>query len=280
MTGLKIRAFSRGWSVSRSPSLECFFSLHRFQPFHIVMVMVAWGCGANLLAVWDALFPTQWAQFLFRSATLGFISLFLPLEDFFLARLFPSPALPECEFPSPSSTLPPVCFYASLYIIPPPARSIKLFQILFFNANFGYCICKQLTVQFTRAKYCGFCLRALPLTVRAPVLCVCTSVCTAGDAGARIQLWARLGARLQARSACASVLIQYHCCAFAVVLLRWAFIRPSRPRGWLNYRPLKAATSLLRSLQAEVVVGRVKDFEVKGEEYCMTRGFVLQLQWQ
>lgn len=172
MTDLKIRAFSRGWSVSRSPSLECFFSLHRFQPFHIVMVMVAWGCGANLLAVWDALFPTQWAQFLFRSATLGFISLFLPLEDFFLARLFPSPALPECEFPSPSSTLPPVCFYASLYIIPPPARSIKLFQTSFFNANFGYCICKQLTVPSTVASVC---VRSLWLCVH--LFCVFARAC-------------------------------------------------------------------------------------------------------
>lgn len=37
---------------------------------------------------------------------------------------------------------------------------------------------------------------------------------------------------------------------------------------------------LPRSLQAEVVVGQVKDFEVKDEECCMTRGFVLQLQLQ
>lgn len=69
-----------------------------------------------------------------------------------------------------------------------PHAQLNHSKPLFFNANFGYCVCKQLTAQFARAKYCAFCLRALPLTVRAPVLCVCTSVCTAGEAGARIQL--------------------------------------------------------------------------------------------
>lgn len=39
--------------------------------------MVACGCGANLSAVWDALFLTQWTQSLSFTNTLLYISLFL-----------------------------------------------------------------------------------------------------------------------------------------------------------------------------------------------------------
>lgn len=60
------------WSSFRGPAawaLSACCHWIPFQPFHILMVTLAWGCGANLLAVWTVLCLTQWAQSLSLSQT-------------------------------------------------------------------------------------------------------------------------------------------------------------------------------------------------------------------
>lgn len=59
---LEMKGTPEGLECGLIPFTEYFFSLQGFQPFHIIMVMVDRSWGANLLAVWDVLFQTQWAQ--------------------------------------------------------------------------------------------------------------------------------------------------------------------------------------------------------------------------
>lgn len=90
------------------PPSYCLYLLHTFSlPFHIVMVAEARGCGANLLAVWNALFLTQWAQSLSLSAnSLLYISLFSPSRR------------------PPRASFPISCFIFSLFLfLLPPVLS-------------------------------------------------------------------------------------------------------------------------------------------------------------
>lgn len=75
------------------------------------MVAEARGCGANLLAVWNALFLTQWAQSLSLSAnSLLYISLFSSPS----APLVPPSPSPLSFFFTPSSALFRICFFSPL----------------------------------------------------------------------------------------------------------------------------------------------------------------------
>lgn len=86
-TALKCTVWAKVlYLIGHLPSVFVF--LH-FQLFYMEMIAVARGCCANLLALWNVLFLTQWAQSRLLSRTLCFISPF-PSSCLCLAHsLFP-----------------------------------------------------------------------------------------------------------------------------------------------------------------------------------------------
>lgn len=97
------RSLSVGWS----PALSACFHHIDYQPFHIVMVMVASGCATNLLALWSVLFLTQWVPFSRNLLNISLPSSCLHLSH---SHLFPKklskhfiPYIPLCPMCYPYS---------------------------------------------------------------------------------------------------------------------------------------------------------------------------------